>query len=219
MVSRPAARDCMTASGDIHVAGTGSFALEVTEYARAAGIEVVALIELQDPARVGTVIHGLPVRAANDPPDGGALAVVGAGGDRLSHWALLAARGWRPGTVVHPGAHVSSSAGLGAGCVVAPGAVIGAASELGEHVLVGRGALVGHHTVLEDGVTLNPGANVAGHVRVGRGAAIGMGSLVANTLQVGAGAVVAAGAAVVRDVEAGSRVQGVPARPYEGSGE
>src|SRR5215210_4366807 len=110
--------DCMTGSGDIHVAGTGSFALEITEYARAAGVKVVGLVELQDPARVGTTIHGLPVRAADDPPDGGALAVVGAGGDRLGHWDRLAPHGWRPGTVVHPGAHVSTSAQLGAGGVV-----------------------------------------------------------------------------------------------------
>jgi len=50
----------MGGSGDIHVAGTGSFALEVAEYARNAGLEVAGLIELQDPARVGTEVHGLP---------------------------------------------------------------------------------------------------------------------------------------------------------------
>ena len=159
----------MTGSGEIHVAGTGSFALEVAEYARDAGVAVVGLIELVDPSRVGTSIHGLPVRAAQGPPASGATAVIGAGGDRLALWALLAGHGWRAGSVVHPTAHVSPSAGLGDGCVVAPGAVVGAATELGEHVLVGRGALVGHHAALADGVVLNPGANVAGHVRIGTG--------------------------------------------------
>jgi sugar O-acyltransferase (sialic acid O-acetyltransferase NeuD family) len=205
-----------TGSGDIHVAGTGSFALEVAEYARDAGLEVAGLVELRDPARVGSEIHGLPVRAAEDPPEDGARAVVGAGGDRLALGALLAGHGWRPATVIHPGAHLSPSADLGAGCLVGPGAVVGAASELGEHVLVGRGALVGHHAKLADGVVLNPGVNVAGHARVGRGATIGMSAVVADHVEVGAGAVVAAGAAVVRDVEAGIRVQGVPARAYHG---
>jgi len=88
-------------SGDIHVAGTGSFALEVVEYARGAGFTVAGLIELIDPARVGTEVHGLPVRSADDPPARGALAVVGAGGDRLAHWAVLDPHGWRPATVVH----------------------------------------------------------------------------------------------------------------------
>jgi sugar O-acyltransferase (sialic acid O-acetyltransferase NeuD family) len=208
----------MGGSGDIHVAGTGSFALEVAEYARDADLRVAGLIELQDPARVGTEVHGLPVRAADDPPADGAAAVVGASGDRLAHWALLAPHGWRAASVLHPAAHVAPSARVGDGCVVAPGVVVGAATELGEHVLVGRGALVGHHTALGSGVVVNPGANVAGHVTVGAGATVGMGALVADHLEVGAGAVIAAGAVVVRAVAAGARVQGVPARPYGGGG-
>ena len=219
MVPAAAGPQDMGGSGDIHVAGTGSFALEVVEYARDAGLEVAGLIELQNPARVGTEIHGLPVRSAGDPPVGGAAAVVGAGGSRLAHWAILAPHGWRAASVVHPTAHVAPSARVADGCVLAPGVVVGAASELGDHVLVGRGALVGHHTTLEPGVVLNPGANVAGHVRLGTGATVGMGALVADHLEVGAGAVVAAGAAVVRSVAAGVRVQGVPARVYrEGDG-
>jgi UDP-perosamine 4-acetyltransferase len=206
----------MSGSGDIHVAGTGSFALEVAEYARAAGFEVIGLIELLDPARVGSEVHGLPVCSADDPPSATAAVVIGAGGDRVAHWEPLGAHGWRAATVVHPAAHVSTSARLGGGSVVAPGAVVGAASELGAHVLVGRGALVGHHTVLAPGVVLNPGANVAGHVRLGAGATVGMGALVADHVEVGPGALIAAGAAVVRPVAAGTRVQGVPARPYRG---
>ena len=61
----------MDRSGDIYVAGTGSFALEVAEYARDAGFTVAGLIELQDPARVGTEVHGLPVRAGGRRARGG----------------------------------------------------------------------------------------------------------------------------------------------------
>lgn len=208
----------MDQARDIYVAGTGSFALEVAEYARDAGLRVAGLIELMDPARAGTQVHGLLVRRADDLPGAGALAVVGAGGDRLAAWALLEPHGWVAGTVVHPRAHVSASAAVAPGCVIAPGVVVGAASDLGEHVLAGRGALVGHHTTLARGVVLNPGANVAGHVRIGAGAVVGMGAIVADHLEVGAGAVVGAGAAVVRPVDAGVRVQGVPARPFEAAG-
>jgi sugar O-acyltransferase (sialic acid O-acetyltransferase NeuD family) len=193
------------------VAGTGSFALEVVEYACAEGQEVAGLVELLDPGRVGTTVHGLEVTAVEA---GRGAVAIGAAGDRLALWAMLSEHGWSAATVVHPRAHVSPSARLGEGCVVGPAAVVGASAELGRQVLLGRGALVGHHVGIEDGATLNPGANVAGNARIGNGATIGMGAMVANGMEVGAGAVVAAGAVVVRPVEPGTRVQGVPARLF-----
>ena len=200
--------------GTLWVAGTGSFALEVVEYARDAGRPPAGLVELLDQARVGTVVHGLPVVGlAAAPP--GATALIGAGGDRLALAQQLAEHGWlTAAAVVHPAAHCSASAVLDAGVIVGPGVVIGAASDLGEHVLIGRGALVGHHVTLAAGVVLNPGVRVGGNTRVGRGARIGIGASVVDGVEIGAGAVVAAGAVVVRSVAAGARVQGVPARPY-----
>jgi sugar O-acyltransferase (sialic acid O-acetyltransferase NeuD family) len=200
--------------GTLWVAGTGSFALEIIEYTRDAGRPPTGLVELLDQARVGTVVHGLPVVDLAAAPSG-ATALIGAGGDRLALAERLAAHGWLTASaVVHPAAHCSASAVLDAGAIVGPGAVVGAASALGEHVLIGRGALVGHHVALAEGVILNPGANVGGNTRVGRCAQIGMGATVVNGTTVGARAVVAAGATVVRPVDAGARVQGVPARPF-----
>jgi sugar O-acyltransferase (sialic acid O-acetyltransferase NeuD family) len=199
--------------GQIYVAGTGSFALELVEYARDAGFAVRGLIELVDDGRVGGRIHDLEVVAVDGPARG--AFVIGAGGDRQEHATRLEGAGWEPGTVVHPTAHLSPIASVANGTVVAPGVVLGAASELGAHVLVGRGSLVGHHVSVAPAATLNPGSNVAGNVRIGARAVIGMGAVVANGLEVGAGAVVAAGAVVVRDVDAGARVQGVPARAFE----
>jgi acetyltransferase EpsM len=198
---------------EIYVAGTGSFALEVVEYARDAGCAVLGLIELVDDTRVGRRIHELEVVAV-DGPARGAFA-IGAGGDRHDHAIRLEAAGWEPAVVVHPTAHLSPSASVATGTVVAPGVVVGAATKLGAHVLVGRGSLVGHHVSVAPAVTINPGSNVAGNVRIGERAMIGMGATVANGLEVGAGAVVAAGAVVVRDVDAGARVQGIPARVFE----
>jgi sugar O-acyltransferase (sialic acid O-acetyltransferase NeuD family) len=195
----------------LYVAGTGSFALEVLEYARASGHEVAGLLELVDPSRVGSDVHGLPVV----PPDvGPGTAVLGLGGDRLALWSLLGEHGWSAATVVHPAAHVSPSARLAEGCLVGPAAVVGAAAELGPHSLVARGALVGHHTRIGAGAVLNPGANVGGNARLGDGAVLGMGAIVVNGVEVGAGAVVAAGAVVVRPVAPATRVQGVPARLF-----
>lgn len=195
----------------LYVAGTGSFALEVVEYARASGQNVVGLLELVDPSRIGGSVLGLPVIGPDAVPG---EAVIGLGGDRLELWSLLAEHGWRAATVVHPAAHVSPSARLGEGCVVGPEAVVGAAAELGRHALVARGALVGHHTSIGSGAVLNPGANIGGNARVGDGAVLGMGAIVVNGIDVGADAVVAAGAVVVRPVAPATRVQGVPARLF-----
>jgi UDP-perosamine 4-acetyltransferase len=198
---------------DLFVAGTGSFAAEVADWALAAGHRVAGLVELMDPDRVGTERHGLPVVAIERPP-AGARVVIGAGGDRAAYWAALAEHGWAPAaTVVHPHASVSSRAELGS-CVVGPAVVVGAASRIGDHALLGRGALVGHHVEVAPAAVINPGANIAGHARIGAGATIGMGAVVVDHVEVGDGAVVAAGAVVVRPVAAGQRVQGVPARAW-----
>lgn len=200
---------------ELYLAGSGSFAAELAEWAGDAGWQVAGLIELVDLARVGTTVEGHPVIAPCSRPSG-AAAVVAAGGDREAHWRLLAPHGWEPATVVHPGAHVSPSARLAAGCVVAPGAVIGAATTVGAHTLVSRGALIGHHCDVGAFVSLLPGANVGGHVEIGDRAAVSIGAVIINGLRVGAGATVAAGAVLVRDLRDGVRAQGVPAREYDG---
>ncbi len=201
---------------DIYLAGTGSFAIEVAEWAQAAGWKVVGLLELLDSTRVGSRVEGLPVLDVASPPDGEARAVVAAGGDRQRYSSLLERHGWRPACVLHPGAHISASARMEPGCVVGPGAVIGARSAIGRHTLVSRGALIGHHDTIGACVMLFPGANLASSVTIGDGARVGMGAVIVDHVAIGAGATVAAGAVVVRDVRAGVRVQGVPAQEHKG---
>ena len=197
----------------VHLAGAGTFALEIADWARAAGHRVVALIELVDPGRPPDALDGIPVVGAGDVSSTD-TAVLAAGGDRRARWATVAGSGCAAGCVVHPGAHVSPSAVLGAGCVVGPGAVVGAHASLGEHVLLSRGALVGHHTSVGAFTSVLPGANVAGHVVLGTDVVVGMGSVVVDHVSVGPRATIAAGAAVLRDVAPGVRVQGVPAREF-----
>ena len=209
----PSKRTARTANDQLHLAGSGSFATEVAEWARDDGWSVAALIELLDLSRVGTAVAGLPVVAPDAPPEI-ALAVVAAGGSRSEHWSRLDGHGWEPATIVHPGAHVSPTARLGAGCVVAPGAVIGAETVIGAHTLVSRGALIGHHCRVGAFVSLLPGANVGGHAEIGDRTVVGMGAVIVNGTIVGTDATVAAGAVVLREIRDGIRVQGVPAREY-----
>jgi sugar O-acyltransferase (sialic acid O-acetyltransferase NeuD family) len=198
----------------LHVAGTGSFAAEVVDFAAAAGLRVEGLIEMLDRSRVGTTVHGLPVIDADDLPEPAAKAVIGMSGERRALWARLAERGWTATTVIHPRAAISPSAVISSGTVIGPLAVVGAESALGDNVLLGRGSLIGHHVRLDAGVVVNPGANIAGNCHVGAGAMIEIGATIAHGLTIGAGALVAAGAVVLRDVPAATRVQGVPAHVY-----
>jgi sugar O-acyltransferase (sialic acid O-acetyltransferase NeuD family) len=200
---------------ELYLAGSGSFAVEVAEWAQDAGWTVRGLVELLDAVRIGSMRGGFSVLAPSACPQE-ARAVIATGGDRREHWALLAEHGWQAATIVHPRAHVSSSAKLGDGCIVGPGAVIGAETIVDEHTLVSRGALVGHHDRIGGFVSLMPGVNIGGHVRVGERTTLGMGAVVVNGTTVGADATVAAGAVVLREVTDGIRVQGMPAREYRG---
>lgn len=205
----------MTGEG-VHVVGTRSFAAEVVDYARDAGLEVLGLVEPYDgDAGAGVVVHGLPVvRLADGPPAAGARsAILGTGEtDRRALDERLRAAGWKPEGLVHPAAHVAPSARVDPLAVIAPGVIVGACAEIGPHVMLGRGTLVGHHTRIGAFCTLGPGANVAGNVRVGEDAVIAMGALVRDHTTVGESAVVAMGAVVVGDVPPAVEVRGVPAR-------
>jgi sugar O-acyltransferase (sialic acid O-acetyltransferase NeuD family) len=200
--------------GSLYLAGSGSLAVEIAEWAADAGWEVAGLVELVDPSRAGMHVGGHPVVTVDALP-AGASVVVAAGGSRRARWSALEWAGCAPRAIVHPTAHVSASATLGAGCIVAPGVVIGAGTVVGEHTLVSRGALVGHHDVVGAFVSLLPGANVAGNVTLRDDTMVGMGAVIVDNTRIGEGATVAAGAVVLRDVPDGSRVQGVPARRYE----
>jgi acetyltransferase EpsM len=199
----------------LYLAGSGSFAAEVADWATSAGWNVAGAIELIDPRRVGGTVGALEVLGVHAPEQGSAVAIA-AGGSRRSHWSRLGSGGWEARTVVHPRACVSGSASLGAGCVVGPGAVIGAESQIGEHTLVSRGVLVGHHVRIGAFVSLLPGANLASHIAMDDDTIVGMGAIIVDHTSVGARATVAAGAVVLGEVGADERVQGVPARPYAG---
>jgi acetyltransferase EpsM len=200
-----------SAPREVFVAGTGSFAAEVADWAHAAQIHVRGLVEMLDDERVGTKRHGLTVVALGSG-SGGLPAVLGVGGDRRESWQRLAAAGWLATSVVHPAAALASDVDVEPGATVGPLAAAGAATVIGPHAIVSRGVLLGHHVRIGSFATLNAGANIGGNTTIGDDVFVGMGATVVNGISVGDGAIIAAGAVVLGDVEQRTRVQGVPAR-------
>ena len=143
---------------EIHIVGSRSFAGEVADFARDAGMSVLGLLEPRDPDRIGTTIHGLPVAALDDGPAGAPEVVIGTGeSNRREIVARARGAGWEPVSLVHPRAHLAPSAVVADGAVIGPGVVVGAYTGIGEHVVLGRGTLVGHHTEIGAFCTVGPG--------------------------------------------------------------
>lgn len=198
------------------VVGAGGHGKVVVATARAAGFEVIRVLD-DDPARAGTEYCGLRVEgpildALAVPAD--AEVVIGIGDNRIR--SRLAASIALPfATIVHPFSWIAPGVTLGEGTVVFAGSIVHPGSRIGRHCVLNTACSVDHDCTLGDYSQIAPGAHIAGTVGVGEGAYVGMGACVIQTLEVGAWSTVGAGAAVVRNVAPGVVVKGVPARAHD----
>jgi sugar O-acyltransferase (sialic acid O-acetyltransferase NeuD family) len=199
----------------LHVLGAGGHAKVVIATARAAGYTSIEVHDDSDD-RQGTMLLGIPVTgglgAILEAPD--ALAVL-AIGDNATRARLAGTARCRFESLVHPSAHVESSAVLGPGVVVFAGVVIQPDCRLGDHTIVNTGATIDHDCLLGRAVHVAPGCHLAGNVTLGEGAFLGIGTVVIPGRTIGEWAVVGAGAAVIHDLPSRALAVGVPARPRQ----
>lgn len=179
------------------------------------GRKFSGFVENLDRALCAESILGLPVHWIDDiDPFAATHAAICCLGTTLRREFVLqvAARGFDFVSLVHPMAHLSGRAHLGAGSSIDAGAVVAGFASIGAHVRIGRGALIGHHTRVGEFSTVHPGVNVAGCCEIGSQVTLGLGAIVLDNMRIGDGAFVAAGSMVTRHVPPGALVAGSPAR-------
>lgn len=145
-------------------------------------------------------------------------SVVGIGDNKVRHekYAGLQVAGAPIATLIHPTAHLTSSARIGVGSIVCAGATVNVDSVLGCGVIVNTGAIVDHECRISDFVHIAPGAVLSGGVQVGTHSLIGVGGCVKRGISIGDDVIVGAGAVVVSDIVEGMIVVGNPARELKG---
>lgn len=196
------------------IVGASAFGREVCSYAEDCGFRVKGFLDTR--TDILSDFKGYPAILATPETyhvleDDVFVSATGNPKEKLSYAGMLAARGARFATIVHPTAYVGRNVALGEGCIVCPHATLTNDVVLACHVAVNVSAGVNHDNVIGEGVTISPGAQLAGRVRLGARVFVGIGATVMPDVSLGNDVVVAAGAVVTRSFATGV-VLGVPAR-------
>ncbi len=118
-------------------------------------------------------------------------------------------------TVIHPKSSFDKRPGkvsFGQGTIVCPGAVITTEIHIGDFVLVYLNTTIGHETSIGDFSTISPGANISGNVKIGKNVFIGTGAMVLERLTICDDVIIGAGAVVNRSITEPGVYVGVPAK-------
>jgi len=195
----------------IVVAGAGGHAKVVIDAARAAGHDIVAVLD--ERTDIAELLGATLVRSLDGVAAEGFVVALGDNRARRERFAELTAAGLSAVPVVHPDAVIAESATIGAGSVVFAGVVVNPDAVIGDDAILNTGCTVDHDCRIGDHAHIAPGVNLCGNVSVGEGALVGVGSCASPGARIGAWSIVGAGATVTDDVAADTVCVGTPARP------
>lgn len=210
------------ADNKVVIFGAGAHGVVLAEALQLADRRLEGWIYDDDAALHGTRVAGREVRPSItidtlDPASAQLANAVGSVGlpkARQAVYQRYTDKGFTFATVIHPAAIVSPSATLANGAQLMAGCVIQTHATIGINTIINTRASVDHDCVIGDHTHLAPGVTLSGNVTVGPGCHLGTGATVIQGVTIGKGSLVAAGAVVTQDLPPGSRVRGVPARPY-----
>lgn len=197
------------------IVGASAMGREAFAYAREAGLGVGGFLDSR--ADILEAFHGYPPVLAS--PEEYAiragdrfLVAVGDPAAKMRYVRMIAERGGRFKSVIHPTAYIGMNVTVSPGCIVCPHVAISNDTLVGSHVIVNLGVTINHDNQIGDGCTICPSARLAGRVKIGRNVFVGTGAILIPDVALGDGVFVAAGATVTRSFESG-RLMGTPARP------
>lgn len=212
---------------EVVIVGAGGLGREVLQWSRAtheaaAGgdLRVIGFVD-DNPERIGTLVHGLPIlgdiawlasRPRESRPLGVLVGVGNTAAKRSIVERLIVANVVWP-TLIHQTAIIGEAVQIGAGSIICPGVTISTDIVLGSFCTVDRHATIGHDVVIGDYVTLAPCVCLSGNVTIETGAQIYTSATVIPGMTVGEWTVVGAGATVTKDLPGHCVAVGTPARP------
>jgi sugar O-acyltransferase (sialic acid O-acetyltransferase NeuD family) len=138
------------------------------------------------------------------------FTILGSGKPSIKKKMLSEIKG-RVFYIKHPKATILTDS-IGDGSVIAPGAVVSTKVDIGEHVLINYNATIGHDTIVGNLSVVSPNAAVGGWCVVGRESYIGAGAQIREKTVIGNNVMVGMGAVVVKDIPDNHIAVGNPAR-------
>ena len=139
------------------------------------------------------------------------LCALGDPLQKKTYTEILAAKGARFATLIHPTAVIGERVVIGEGGIIAPLTQLSCDIELGMHVMFGTLSTAAHDSRIGDYSQISGGCQLNGNAQIGEGVFVGANSTILPRAKVGDWSYVGAGSVVLRHVKTRTKVFGNPA--------